>query len=574
MSRLIALPALLLLLLVAPAGAGAATFSVTTAVELASALDTADSNDADDVIEIAAGATTLAGVAGYAYNAALTDEDNDITINGHGRTISGPGVAVLQMTNLSGTGDTTVNDVHLVMDATNTHGLDMQAHGTVRGVTVSGTGAVVSNGLRTHRITDVRDVTISSSTQQGVMVEGSTATFTDLDVSGSTSRFLLSYGTVNIDGATLHDPFDATVTGIEAGSNDSVAQVARARIAGVYRGVQASFGGHATVTDSLITLPPSPSVALLANDNSNPSANASIITAERLTVVGTGNTSQFIARADGGSGTEKDQMQVAVGNSVVTAVPNGAACYENNAQSVNSVTLERVNQEPEAADDSTCDGSPASGVTRTEVTALKPGFVNAAGGDYHLRADSPLVDRGPNAIPVLFEPARDLDGAERLNDGDGDCVGELDLGAFEAQVPTAAACLPPAPGPGTTPTPTAGGSTPNGATAPDRTAPAITRLKVAKAIRRSAKPPVTIRFRLGEAATVKLAFRKAKGKRFAPVKGAITLKLKAGDQRVRFAGRLSKTRKLPAGSYQVVITATDAAGNRSPAQRAGFRLSD
>ena len=50
--------------------------------------------------------------------------------------------------------------------------------------------------------------------------------------------------------------------------------------------------------------------------------------------------------------------------------------------------------------------------------------------------------------------------------------------------------------------------------------------------------------------------------------------LDAGDQRVRFAGRLSKTRKLPAGSYQVVITATDAAGNRSPAQRAGFRLSD
>jgi Ca2+-binding RTX toxin-like protein len=60
-----------------------------------------------------------------------------------------------------------------------------------------------------------------------------------------------------------------------------------------------------------------------------------------------------------------------------------------------------------------------------------PHFVG--GGDYHLRSDSPLVDRGsPRAVPYAAgEPTVDLDGARRIFDGDNDLVARRDMGAYE-----------------------------------------------------------------------------------------------------------------------------------------------
>jgi len=43
--------------------------------------------------------------------------------------------------------------------------------------------------------------------------------------------------------------------------------------------------------------------------------------------------------------------------------------------------------------------------------------------------------------------------------------------------------------------------------------------------------------------------------------------VRAGANRVRFAGRLSATRTLRPGTYRLTVTATDAAGNRSRPQR-------
>ncbi len=99
-------------------------------------------------------------------------------------------------------------------------------------------------------------------------------------------------------------------------------------------------------------------------------------------------------------------------------------------------------------------------------------------------------------------------------------------------------------------------------------------MKVAKAIRRSgaATPPVTIRLRLSEAATLRLTFQRRRGKRYVAVQGAVALPLAAGAQRVRFAGRISTARRLALGDYRITLTATDAAGNRSKAARALFRL--
>jgi len=103
----------------------------------------------------------------------------------------------------------------------------------------------------------------------------------------------------------------------------------------------------------------------------------------------------------------------------------------------------------------------------------------------------------------------------------------------------------------------------------------------------------TIRFSVSEASTVKLRFRRAAaGRRVAGrcvkptrrnrsrrpctrlvrVRGSVSRPVDAGARRIRFAGRLSARRSLRPGRYQLVLTATDAAGNVSTPDRARFTL--
>ena len=63
-----------------------------------------------------------------------------------------------------------------------------------------------------------------------------------------------------------------------------------------------------------------------------------------------------------------------------------------------------------------------------------PGFVNAAGGDYHLLADSPAIDAGrDSALDASF--TIDLDGAARR-------FGRIDMGAYESPYRAAPAPVP------------------------------------------------------------------------------------------------------------------------------------
>jgi len=69
-----------------------------------------------------------------------------------------------------------------------------------------------------------------------------------------------------------------------------------------------------------------------------------------------------------------------------------------------------------------------------------PIFVNASGGDFHLLSTSPCIDAGNNAAPVL--PATDIDGDNRIIDGDGDGSAVVDMGVDETIYPAIGSFTP------------------------------------------------------------------------------------------------------------------------------------
>lgn len=268
------------------------------------------------------------------------------------------------------------------------------------------------------------------------------------------------------------------------------------------------------------------------------------------------------------------------------------------------------------------------------------GFADAAGGDFRLRADSPLVDAGDPAGSA-GGPGTDRDGAPRLADGDGDCVARHDVGAYEYQRPapravatasaanvttgtgvgfSAAGSCDPLPGTALsyawrfddgataagpevshafgsagqhTAVVTVTGSAGHAAEATaavtvaaparavDRRAPAITRLRLPKAFTRGSALPrlgagrrqAAIAFRLSERATVRLQFaRRGRNGRYRAVATTVRISGRAGDNRLRFAARLSRRARLAPGLHRVTLVAVDRAGNRSRPVVAGFRV--
>jgi len=60
---------------------------------------------------------------------------------------------------------------------------------------------------------------------------------------------------------------------------------------------------------------------------------------------------------------------------------------------------------------------------------IDPLFVDPTNDDFHLQTGSPCIDTGDNSAPGL--PATDIDGESRIQDGDGDSVALVDMGADE-----------------------------------------------------------------------------------------------------------------------------------------------
>jgi hypothetical protein len=230
-----------------------------------------------------------------------------------------------------------------------------------------------------------------------------------------------------------------------------------------------------------------------------------------------------------------------------------------------------------------------AGITQTGITNVSDAsFANAATGNYHLVPGSPLIDAGDPATPQGL----DLDKKALVTDGDDDGNARRDVGPFELPVP--ASPTPPPPTGGDTTPPSGGTDTPpsaDGGTLPagtDATGTGTT------ADTRDTQPPLITGFRgtskvfaVGRARTAVTA--RVRGTRFRytlseNAKVTVTIlrrngrsagKLmrmgKTGANTLKFSGRIGR-RALKRGRYRAVITATDAAGNRSAAKRVSFRV--
>lgn len=513
---------LVLLALAAAASASAATFAPADGADLQTALTTAAGNNEDDTIVLSAG-TSYARPGGFLFNIQGTDFDDDLAIEGNGATLRPTAATDLLRVNGGAiTGRVTITGLTVTSaDTTTTTGLHLSAPATLTDVTVGGiaSSAPPSAAILSEVDLVARHVVLSASTSDGLAVGAGNADVEGLTVSGAFGAAVHAQGgaAVALRGATLGPANGAASSsvGLLADAPGTALAAERLRIAGVSRGARALQGAGIVLRDALLTGLTPGGVALQADDANNGTAFDTALTAERVTVAGSGGT-QVGAWADGGSAAEIDHAAVTLRDSILSGLKQPLRCTEDNGQSENTVTLERTNVTGGDADENTCaDGAGDPGIAKTAVTAVDPRFVDPGAGDFHLAAGSPLIDAGPTAAALPGLGASDLDGAPRLTDGDGDGVARLDLGAFEFQRPK------PAAPPEDTPVSTATGAAPAATPGPDRLAPVVRNLIVtAKRNPRTRRLIVRLRFTLSEPGAVRLTLAKRKGIRLVALKRA------------------------------------------------------
>ena len=495
------------------------------------------------------------------------------------------------------------------------------------------------------------DSSVSSLTVQatagmtaGLVLEGARAQHVRVGVYGAGFS---GFGVALLSGATLDDgrvdvgaggayavvvAYSGTVTGSTLRASTGAGVEAYGGTATVRRSTlnaglgAAADGSRLTISDSLIT---GGQLGATAAPGSGGVSTTATVDLDRVTMIG--GKVGALAQAD----QPGENATVHVRDSVISGVEIPVARSAVNGATAATVTTDRSAYPAPAQP---VDEGPGKLVETRHLT-VSPGFLDDAGGDFHLAANSPLIDAGtPGALPV---GAVDRDGRPRVSDGNGDCVRVNDIGAFEYQgtrVRAVAAAAAASAATGQAVSFSAKGSCVPGPAAPTirwrfddgaaaagaivthafatpgrhtaavtvsdghgRSAQAIAAVEVTappspapvgprlsslrvtptrvqigsastKLVRTAVRRPLaTIGFRLSERATVTLRFAKlTRSGKPRTVKRTVKITARKGRNRIRFAGRLSRTVTLTPGSYRLTAIATDSAGHRS--KRAGTRF--
>jgi hypothetical protein len=172
------------------------------------------------------------------------------------------------------------------------------------------------------------------------------------------------------------------------------------------------------------------------------------------------------------------------------------------------------------------------------------------------------------------ESENDAASASDCRVGNAGGVARMDRAVRIAELQVFSRDLDPVGGDSGPPTPTGPGAA--GPDAPPRlTSLSISnrRFRRGRALPRAAatRRGTVIGFRLSEAASVTYSFRRRTGRRYVRA-GTLKRSARAGRNRLRFQGRLTRRRSLRPGAYRLVVVATDSAGQKSARRTASFRL--
>jgi len=482
------------------------------------ALDGAAATPDADRILLGAETYTAGTVAGYVYNAPSPLE---IIGAGVGKSVLTGQTGVDSVLSMSGGAGSAVSDL------------------TVRLPQDVGFGLITDNTARRIEVIEAAGLPASQASagvylDNGATLEDSTVTLTQVPTGVFIANGHVSRSTVTTAG-------DSAIK-VNNGS------IERSRVKG-FTGVEA-YGGVSSIVSSQI----------IGGENygiwvgSYSGVDRTIVNAENVTILGgdAGTGAYATTGLDTGWSAE-----LHLSNSLVRGFPSSLRASAPGTGEAKVVASYSDYAPPSAV---AATGAKAS-IEATNITNVgDAGFANAAGGDFHLLAGSPLVDAGDPATAHGL----DLDAHPLVTDGNGDGIARRDIGAFEAPAVPAA-------------------GKPGGSTGADTKAPLITGFRATPALfaigrastPRAARAHRGTRFRyvLSERARVSLRIqRRLQGRRarYRTV-AKLTRSGRVGVNLTRFTGRIGR-RALRPGRYRARITAIDSAGNRSAPRTTRFRV--
>ncbi|MEA2387761.1 MAG: cytochrome c [Thermoleophilaceae bacterium] len=251
----------------------------------------------------------------------------------------------------------------------------------------------------------------------------------------TTGVFIQGPGTRTVeDIAVLAD------TGFDDTSDVGVTNVRRVRTRGA-----AGFtmlGGTTNIEDAVVELFSGTFQVGIDVAPDRGTAPSATVNASHVTIVGSGGGRGLRAVSNLSSGSQVANLTVR--SSVVRNVGTTLERVASASPRAANLTISHSWYDPSAVG-SSGGGTLTQGPGNTFTAS--PGFVDEAGGDYHLVADSPLLDIGkPGGGGSPF----DFDKNPRITSGTGACVPRRDMGAFEFQpgprAPHAAARVDPVAG--------------------------------------------------------------------------------------------------------------------------------
>jgi len=365
-----------------PNPAGAAQFHVTTALELQSALTSAQGNGQDDTIYLAAGQYAGDPASGFTYN--TTTGDQAITLKAE------TGVTPAEVIIRSDAAST--DPVMTIADQANPSNIVLEGITIENGASYAAVDLVTTGGDILVSDCTFKDNTgdtfgtLSASAVMDEMGTGGTVTFVRNTVTDNKGAITLNGKTVVVSQNTI-------------GKNDS--------------GVKAA-AGTVILTDNVIT----------GNDGVD-GAGASVSTVENGIIYITNNTiTENVAKNRGG------------GVYVVIDTNETVYFYNNiiwgNQADNGGADIQVTNPASEGfAYAYNNDYSSVSGAWTQAAGNINadPQFVAPTTDDWHLSSSSPCIDTGANEALQL--PLADRDGNRRVFDGNGDGNAIVDMGAYE-----------------------------------------------------------------------------------------------------------------------------------------------